>query len=594
MGAGSSKPSSGGPVAGGPEATYGSLIKIQERDNMAFARIFKRMIENITPKELRELYSINQCKKYHFALGQALSKVFYFTPVEGLKKAPIYWLRLDSQKKDEQDETFFKNCFQVAYFYIRLLQIFCALSITTKSNETIPYSGGPMGGPMGQFFRFPGMTGGAGAEDIYDALSGYLNDDNTFKNYNMTNRTMSFDDDTITIIKSEYTIKAHISFDSKNNIIKLDTFLYNDSPMEELRIRQRSITIKVTKNRDNLYYASDNTKISDKIYKYLIDTKDSYLNEKVKKKTGTDTAATGRIPTERKELRVEYLVDRLSGTSTKPYAVARALQLIDLQPHETYTALDMYGRGKRTYEYTTHVFDFNYSPIIGNAPAILSGQQLKDLQETGNTLANVLGLSALEKLHFDNWEGIGKASADGKKPSGSESYHITSANPEEYQKFLGALNCMYKDTTVKEMKTIDKNTTLRSFTIENMNKDKGAKSLKMETPQQKQLIANLQKLQRQLFGLQLSHNAQVKQFIQRNIIADTPRGPLPHPLIFQEGLPYINKIGIMARQLLLAYYMRAEAIYYQGYQLVKSDGASAGTRNLLSECGAFIPKPAGK
>lgn len=591
MGAGSSKPSSGGPVAGGPEATYGSLIKIQERDNMSFARIFKRMIENITPKELRELYSINQCKKYHFALGQALSKIFYFTPVQGLKQQPIYWLRLDAQKKGEQDDAFFKNCFQVAYFYIRLLQIFCALSITTKSNETIPYSGGPMGGPMGQFFRFPGMTGG-GPTDFFavtldDILSRYVNSEGKFINQS----SMSLDGDIVTITRGTHKVTA--TLESVTKQIKISDIYYDG----ELIDVKRYVNIRKIPGTER-YETIDNRdefkgRIDVAIYARIMKAIKDYLDKKGDgKKIDTDAAPGRGAPTaERKELRVEYLVDRLSGTSTKPYAVARALQLIDLQPHETYTALDMYGRGKRTYEYTSHVFDFNYSPIIGNAPAILSGQQLKDLQETGNTLANVLGLSALEKLHFDNWQGIDKASADGKKPSGSESYHITSTNPEEYQKFLAALNCMYKDTTMKETK-IDKNTTLRSFTIENVHKDKGAKSLKMETPQQKQLVVNLQKLQRQLFGLQMSHNAQVKQFIQRHIIADTPRGPLPNPLIFQQGLPYINKIGVMARQLLLAYYVRAEAIYYQGYQLVKSDGASAGARNLISECGAFIPAAA--
>jgi hypothetical protein len=79
MGASSSKSiiaPSGAAGFRGPEVPYGALLKVQERDNMAFGRIFKRMIENITPKELRELYSINQCKKYQFALGNALAKIF--------------------------------------------------------------------------------------------------------------------------------------------------------------------------------------------------------------------------------------------------------------------------------------------------------------------------------------------------------------------------------------------------------------------------------------------------------------------------------------------------------------------------------------
>jgi hypothetical protein len=586
MGAGSSKPSSGGPVAGGPEANYGSLIKIQERDNMAFARIFKRMVENITPKELRELYSINQCKKYHFALGQALSKIFYFTPVEGLKQQPIYWLRLDTQKKDEHDEAFFKNCFQVAYFYIRLLQIFCALSISTKSNEAIPYSGGPLGGPMGQFFRFPGMTGGAFGDGFFELtveeiLAKYVRSDGNFAKYS----SMNLDGNRLTITRGTKKVSASLDYIGKNQL-QISEIYYDNEPIEVKKY------VNIVKSTELGYKTTSKERIDDVILDIMKRVIKNYEEKKgIVKKTGADAAPGRGAPTaERKELRVEYLVDRLSGSSNKPYAVARALQLIDLQPHESYAALDMYGRGKRSYEYTTHVFDFNYSPIIGNAPAVLSAQQLKEFGETSDTLANVLGLSALEKLHFDNWKGIAARSADGKQASGSESYRITPIDEAEYHNFLRALHCMYKDTSIKAINETDvAKGSIRSFGIQNQQKDKGPQSLKMETPQGKVLIANLQKLQRQLFGLQMSHNAQVKQFIQKYIIADTPRGPLPNPLIFQQGLPYINTIGMMARRLLLAYYVRAEAIYYQGYQLVKSGGASTGPRNLMSECGAFIP-----
>jgi hypothetical protein len=589
MGGGSSKPIIGTSTGfRGPEASYDALLRVQERDNMAFGRIFKRMIENITPKELRELYSINQCKKYHFALGNALAKIFYFTPVQGMAKGaqPIYWLRLDSAKKEEYDEQFFKNCFQVAYFYIRLLQIFCALSISTKSNEAIPYSGGPYGGPMGQFFRMPGFSGGGpGFFDVTITIKiifdKYVDSSNHFRGkYNF----MSLDDNTLRIEKGGKTITAKLEYTGRQ--IRITNVYYEE---EKIVTDPKYITIKEDEDKDGdiVYKTLRGKRLDDELFEIIKRIIKSYEEKKgIVKKKDTDGARGIAPPAERKELRVEYLVDRLSGTANKPYAIARALQLLDLAPHETYTTFDPYGRGGKTYAFTTHVFDFTYSAIIGNAPAILSEQQRKAFQESEKTLANVLGLSALEKLYFDDWMGIGSQ----KDAKGTDSYRIgmTVETKTEYTKFLNAIQCMYKDTSIAEISP-NNITDLRSFSVANLYaKEKGAeagpKTLKIETQENKAKIAALKKLQSQLFGLQLAHNARVKAFIQRNIIADTPRGPMPNPKIFSEGLSRINKIGVDARRLLIDYYVKAEAIYNQGYMIIKG----VAPRNVYGECSVHL------
>ncbi len=594
MGGGSSKPiigtSTGFRV---PEASYNALIRVQERDNMAFGRIFKRMIENITPKELRELYSINQCKKYHFALGNALAKIFYFTPVQGMAKGaqPIYWLRLDSAKKEEYNEQFFKNCFQVAYFYIRLLQIFCALSISTKSNEAIPYSGGPYGGPMGQFFRIPGFSGGGPdfAYDIGDILDDYLEND-VFKG---SNNKMKMSGNRIILERTDVTIEADLEYIRKDGqrSIKITNYTYNNNLLDQSIKNKDASLFKIDVQRNNgkqlpyNYVTSKGLNIGGTLRTNLLEIY-SKIKGKEEKKKDADGARGIVPPAERKELRVEYLVDRLSGTANKPYAIARALQLLDLTPHETYTTFDPYGRGKKTYAFTTHVFDFTYSAIIGNAPALLSEQQRKAFQESEKTLANVLGLSALEKLYFDDWAGISSQ----KDAKGTDSYRIgmTVETKEEYKKFLNAIQCMYKDTSIAEISP-NNITDLRSFSVVNIYaKEKGAeagpKTLKIEGQDNKEKIGALKKLQAQLFGLQLTHNARVKAFIQRDIIADTPRGPMPNPKIFTEGLSHINKVGVDARRLLLDYYVKAEAIYNQGYMIIKG----VAPRNVYGECAARL------
>jgi hypothetical protein len=550
MGTGSSRPT--GSVGPG-EMTYAALIKVQERDNVRFGRIFKRMLENIAPKDLRELYSISQCRKYHFALGNALAKLFYFTPIHGMGAQPVYWLRIDSHQAHHQDDpAFFKNCFQVGYFYIRLIQIFCALSLTAKSNETVPYSEIPYGGPVAQYFRFPGMGGGKDDDifgltgDLDDIFKDYIKDDGVFKRANY----MKLKGDKIYISHEKYKIVFDVKHKSvyNNHILHLSNFEVNDTTLD---IDKK---IQIKKNFNDVYVVKDknNTSLVEHINNMINEIIASLKNKK---------SISGPPQQERKELRIDNLIERLTGSEHKPYAIARALQLIDLSPQESY------GGVKRTYEFTSHVFDFSYSSIIGNAPAILSDSQLKAAPEKTSTLANVNGLSALEKLYYDNWKNLTYIEREGKVVE-SESYRFLPEKPAEYEKFLKRIQCMYKSTSIKPVQ-LDSKSSLRSLHVKNTYPKSGPVRLFLDSERDKAVINALQKLQRQLFALQASQVMLVRKFVDEFIIRDTPKGPMPNPRIFKEGLNYINAVGEKAREFLLTYYEKAEAIYYAGYSLIR-------------------------
>jgi hypothetical protein len=217
--------------------------------------------------------------------------------------------------------------------------------------------------------------------------------------------------------------------------------------------------------------------------------------------------------------------------------------------------------------YSTNVFNFRYSPIIGNAPALLSTQQLNEISEKRNTLATVFGLRSLENLYKDDWAHIEQQTE----------YRIRPQNQEEYKNFLKKIYSMYSETSIEKVNEADfnKQPDLHLFVVKDKEDKKpldSGRNLNMTNPVHKQLAAYLKMLQGKLFGLQVSHNEQVRDFIQKHIIADTPRGPMPNPKIFQLGLPYITELGINARQRLLAYYERSEAIYRLGYDAVKRAG----------------------
>lgn len=572
MGAGSSTLSKG-------TTSYGNLIKSTYADKETLERIFMTFLERITPKEMRELYSINQCKKYTFLMAQSLQKFFKATPIGGPEKM-IYYVKLEGRAKEEHDKQFYVSCFQVSYFYIHMLQIFCALALTVSSKDSIPYTGGPIQGFPRGFAEIPGLVGGKidAWDDVAEILGSYLEDSGNGPRFKNQNRLFFYRDTNTLKFKSSSGDKTYIecTIEKTGSQLRLFDFIFNDNGVKKDLRR----VIEVDKKDGKYWYYSLVEKVHRSLESRILEVLQNTLKEY--EKTGQkemavrkDTADIRRIGPERFELRVESLVDRLKGTSNKPYAIARALQLIDPQPIFS-----------GTKQYVSHILDFSYSPIIGNAPFIGSSSQLKEFGATSNNLENVLGLFALEKLYYDNINDI--SIKDGDK------YRINPENEDEYWNFLKVIDCIYKDTSISkdhERKLANKADAIKEgiimFRIENKEKIAGSKVLNMANPVERRTIGLAQKFQAQLFGYQLQHTKKVMAFIQKYIISVGPTGFKLNPSFFQHGIPYINSVGRAARKMLLQYYVQVEAIYSQGYHVIKTSGASPGP-DLTSQCGSFM------
>ena len=71
-------------TASAPATSFDVLIKNTARDRAMLEQFFLTFLQTITPKEMRELYSIPQCNKYAFLMAQSLRKFFKAPPVKGM------------------------------------------------------------------------------------------------------------------------------------------------------------------------------------------------------------------------------------------------------------------------------------------------------------------------------------------------------------------------------------------------------------------------------------------------------------------------------------------------------------------------------
>lgn len=568
-----------------PTASYGVLIKNTARDRELLERFFLTFLQTVTPKEMRELYSINQCNKYAFLMAQSLQKFFKATPVKGTDPSKlVYYVRMEGRTKEEHNKEFYVNCFQVGYFYIRMLQIFCALALTVSTKGSMDYTTGPVQRLPSEFVDFPGLMGGKidSWDDIPEILESYLIDGRgpRFKNQSR----LYYEDGKIQFRSSsgdkiilECRIRKSISQIQLTDF-EIDGKIVKDTDGKPVL---RTIDIDKKDGRYMYYKGLKEYKALDARILEIIQVVITAFEKGVEKKPGTTSETASRyIGPERFELSVESIVDRLKGTSSKPYAIARALQLLDLQPTYSYDK-------RRGAQYQTHVFDYAYSSIIGNAPFIGSAAQLKEFNASSNNLENVVGLRALEKLYYDNVENIeDKGISDGDK------YRIKPANEEEYWGFLKTIDCIYKETSISkehEGRLKEKSKAVKDglimFKVENKEKGvPGTKILSTADAAQKRVIALVQRYQAQLFGYQQQHTREVMAFIQKHIIAvGGARGFKLNDNFIRVGIPYINAVGEQARRLLLNYYVRCEALYSQAYHVIKTNGMSPGP-DLLTMC----------
>jgi hypothetical protein len=576
MGAGTSVPSSEG-------------IRKQTRSASDLTKlILNWMLEKSNLADLYALAAPSECRKYIVATAESLPKLF-----KEIKLLP---------RKDSSGKIFFQQiadfrqipveimesqrtlCLELSFFFIRILQIFAALTLSVIDSE-MPSSDylleqdetkvakRPL--RYDEFYQIPGFTqraqrGGAlrgGALRV--GQPGYIRDEN----YSILNRYLTRDySNNFELTVNERSTGIYINGDTL--IPRLEPVLTYESRDENdkrvkirarLRIeRQRGqstetyrVTLSpITKNGEPARSYSENQitrelgRIGPVLFKSILGDDPAYNNQTIpkfilnefKRLLGKRVDASevegkrkmrkfteipyGEIPP---PLQLKKLWDGLTqNPPVKAYCVSRALQL--LNPNAIY--------GDLSQEARTSICDMKFATKMrGSIPT------------QGKSILDAKGLMALNLLFFDFLQKTMPSMAEDTK--------------KKYAPFLDDLRAVYEEqTSIQKSELVD---------IEKAGADiqdkvptafcGDAKGVLLT--KEKSVIKGLRTYVSTLLTRQMTHTAAVTKLLGKLfVISDDV--PSLHPLVQERGMVRVEELATEARELLSSYYQDCEIVYRQG------------------------------
>lgn len=205
------------------------------------------MLERMKIEDLVQLHSQQKCSQYVVFMGEALMNFFYkiqVQPVRSGKGGPIIFQKADQLAKALPESQKREYCQQIAFFYIRIFQIYAALALSVLDE-----AGGPLGAAAIATGRGPQvlgarpMVGGGPKNDFYNDIRNHMSFNNDkippqFQNSYIRLKQLNDDykvlfsvDDIVVIYKSVITYKLSYNI-TKNDIHNYtlnitDFFVYN-------------------------------------------------------------------------------------------------------------------------------------------------------------------------------------------------------------------------------------------------------------------------------------------------------------------------------------------------------------------------------
>lgn len=155
---------------GSSSVTREQLLRSSQKPRDFMNQLFNTMISKLTPEDFLKLGRAQTCSSFVFMMADSLHKMFddlRIRPMKGKDTGVVYFAKVDSLRAQTKDSR--ELCLIIAYFFIRLFQIFGALAITITDD---PGAGAVLGatryaapvqpvqrGLFGQPKRLPGSRG---------------------------------------------------------------------------------------------------------------------------------------------------------------------------------------------------------------------------------------------------------------------------------------------------------------------------------------------------------------------------------------------------------------------------------------------------
>ena len=122
------------------------LLTLTQQPRNFVNHLFQMMITHLTPKDLLDLGNRAKCKDYVFVMADAIFKSFEaikVIPTKDAKTGVLFYKKIGDLTKGVGGQQTYEHCLSLAYFYVRIFQIFGALALTVvddpSSGQVIGY-----------------------------------------------------------------------------------------------------------------------------------------------------------------------------------------------------------------------------------------------------------------------------------------------------------------------------------------------------------------------------------------------------------------------------------------------------------------------
>jgi len=550
-----------------PEKLHKKLLDNTQGTRYVMDKLLKYLLKEIREQDLLKISDPKECEKYVMFTANTLNKYFYELQIIPFKdKKGVIAFRpvkdLTTKLDEESKKTKESLCLVVAYFYIRIFQIYGALALTLIDDVNTSTRSGMTGmkGLMPRGYGDAYYGGGDFPKDKVDKLGDYkfigsfLTNDRYADGYitKYRDKSVYFDmkgDDGIFTIHLNSTNKAIIKINVKYNELTLDRLKYNKGSEkyegEFPEISKKKVTIKQNKLDDYLINDKNVYEYFDKLFKKTIayialdrDGYDGYDRYDRSDRSDSKTYADPKIA----ELELSKTIRSL--TTVKPYGhcVSRALQLLQTSPY-------------KDSPYISHICNAKF---MENDK---SGIPKSGIPARDDKLTKSPGLSSLAKLFYDTIK------------QGSSKIEIS--NFDQYIDFMSRMAFLFGDNLKSDKSPRDANEYKDGLNTISNKKDrilcegkntdiKINEEIKNDVYTYVRLLFETQhkhaiecgKIFKLLFNIQKRDSGTFKISLSTNII--------------KYGLPEIQRINAISRALLIKYYTSCETIYVNGFRKILS------------------------
>jgi len=590
------------------------LLALTQQPRNFVNHLFQLMITHLTPKDLLDLGNRAKCKDYVFVMADAIFKSFEairVIPTKDAKTGVLFYKKIGDLTKGVGGQQTYEHCLSLAYFYVRIFQIFGALALTVvddpssgqvigylqrgteqsrpfqqqkpiiRGEQAVPFTpplfrqGGSIA--KGQYRELDKRLVASNLSLLRDLLTKYEEDERKYKLQFDANPRMK-----IYLFKRDNTVKIIYDLDNSNIVanFKISTrrnglrnMALEDSNQYILSIGGITMTdetfSKVLKNISKTYTIRID-KVDDTLYAKLDSSSDEerQLTDKLEE-------LFGKIEDEFEKRGVT--VDRRNGDDQRGVRQSDRPSQYDVGVTEgLYTGfIQKYLEGKNRSSMPfcvaraiqlidVNVLDFVNPTSIKTHICETNFEPIDVIPKPGSGLDSSVGLKSLNQLYYTKFY-------TDKKGEGDYQFQLKpeDAVPGEYLQFLGSLRDLFTtDTKAPTGKMSD-------LKMRDPGCDVSVKGKELQVTDPVAMRQIMQTVDT-LFKLQVDHTKKVIEFMRTKLVEIKKNGGQTtvklHPSLTKGGVTQINKLAYEARLLLADYYTKCERTYKLGEGVAKLAG----------------------